>query len=243
MVRLATPFAALLLLVALSAKPGGAQPTPSPSGASPAPAAWRHAEWPGVAPAWFSALPDGGDGVAVRGEAQASFVWRPSLGAPGCLSWRWRVDEGPPATDLTRRGGDDRALSVAVGFDGWPAGASAWQRARHGIAQARAGDSRLLPRSVLMYVWGGTGREPPLFISPYLGGFTAVRVLRPADAPRGRWFSERVDLAADWRAAFGDAVGGGAPPRVQEIALGTDVDDTASRVDAAVEAPVPGPCG
>ena len=26
---------------------------------------------------------------------------------------------------------------------------------------------------------------------------------RPADAPRGRWLPERVDLAADWRAAFG----------------------------------------
>ncbi len=65
-----------------------------------------------------------------------------------------------------------------------------------------------------------------------------MRVLRPADAPRGRWLAERADLAADWRAAFG-----GEPPPVQEIAVGTDVDDTGTRVDAAVEAPGLAPCG
>ncbi len=58
-------------------------------------------------------------------------------------------------------------------------------------------------------------------------------MLRPADASRGRWLPERVDLAADWRAAFEAE-----PPQVQETVVGTDVDDTARRVDAAVEAPV-----
>lgn len=233
------PLAALLLpLAGAAALAGSAAPARSEAGGAgpPEAAGWRHAEWRNIPPARFRALPGGG--VSVRGEAQASFVWRPLRGAPGCLSWRWRVDEGPPATDLARRGGDDKALSVAVGFSGWPPGTGAWQRARHGIAQAAAGGDRPLPRSVLMYVWGGTGREPAFFAAPYLDGFIRMRVLRPADAPRGRWLPERVDLAADWRAAFG-----GEPPPVQEIAVGTDVDDTGSRVDAAVEAPVQAPCG
>lgn len=233
--RLATaPLAAALLLLAglLFAGTGRGQ-----AGDALEAAGWRRAAWPGVPAARFDPLP-GRDGVSVRAEAQAGFVWRPVQGAPGCLWWRWRVEDGPPATDLSRRGGDDRALSVAVGFAGWPPGASAWQRVRHVVAQARAGEGRSLPRSVLMYVWGGTGREPALFTSPYLGGLAAVRVLRPADAPRGRWLSEGVDLAADWRAAFG-----GEPPPVQEIALGTDADDTASRVEAAVDAVRLGPCG
>ena len=239
MPRLATaPFAALLLLLAGPALTGSAAPAQLAGGgaASLEAAGWQHAEWRNIPPARFRALPGGG--VAVQGEAQASFAWRPLRGVPGCLSWRWRVDQGPPATDLTRRGGDDKALSVAVGFSGWPPGTGAWQRARHGIAQAAAGGDRPLPRSVLMYVWGGTGREPAFFTAPYLDGFIRMRVLRPAEAPRGRWFTERVDLAADWRAAFG-----GEPPPLQEIAIGTDVDDTASPVDAAVEAPVLAPCG
>jgi DUF3047 family protein len=62
-----------------------------------------------------------------------------------------------------------------------------------------------------------------------------MRVLRPADAPRRRWLPERVDLAADRRAAFG-----GEPPPVQEIAVAADVDDTRGRVDAAAAL---APCG
>lgn len=240
MPRLATaaPGAAALLLLAV---PPAAWATSGGGGARPVAgsleaAGWHHAEWPGLPPARFRSLPGGG--VSVHGEGQASFVWRRVEGPPVCLSWRWRVEAGPPPTDLTRRGGDDKALSVAVGFAGWPPDASVWQRMQHRLAQARVGNGRTLPRSVLMYVWGGTGREPAFFATPYLAGLGRMRVLRPADAPRGRWFPERVDLAADWRAAFV-----GEPPAVEEIAVGTDVDDTASRVDAAVEAPVLAPCG
>ena len=191
-------------------------------------AGWHHAEWHGIHPARWRPLPGGG--VAVEGHAQGSFVWRRAPpGPPGCLAWRWRVEEGPPPMDLTRRG-DDRALSIAVGFTGWPPGVTVWQRTQHAIAQGHAG-GHVLPRSILIYTWGGTGREPPFFPSPYAAGLGKVRILRPADAPRGRWLEERVDLAADWRAAFG----GGAVPPLQEIAIGTDADDSRSRVVAAVE--------
>lgn len=230
--RLATPLAAALLAAAVLLAGGAGPPhPPQPLEAG----GWRHAEWHGIPPASFRALPAGG--VAVEGQGQGSFVWRRVEGRPACLSWRWRVDQGPPPTDLTRKGGDDRALSVAVGFAGWPPGAGAWQRAQHAMAQALAGNHPL-PRSVLIYAWGGTGREPAFFPSPYLAGLGRVRVLRPAaEAPRGRWLAEEVDLAADWRAAFGAE-----PPPLQEIAIGTDVDDTGSRVQAAVEAIRFGPC-
>src|SRR5918997_5098071 len=207
--RLATPpataaAAALLLL-------GAAGPTPTPSALEAA--GWRHAEWHGIAPARWRPLPGGG--VAVEGHGEGRFVWRPARGQPGCLAWRWRVDQGPPPMDMTRRG-SDRALTMAVGFDGWPPGVTLWQRTQHSVAQAAAG-GHPLPRSILIYTWGGTGREPPVFTSPYAAGLGRVRVLRPAEAPRGRWFEERVDLAADWRAAFRAE-----PPPLQEIAVRTD---------------------
>lgn len=211
----------------------GAGPTHPPSPLEAA--GWHHAEWHGVPPARFRPLPEGG--VAVEGAGAGSFVWRKVPGHAACLSWRWRVDHGPPPTDLTRGGGDDRALSVAVGFRDWPPGATLWQRSRHAVAQAAAGRHDL-PRSVLIYAWGGTGREPARFPSPYLGGLGTVRVLRPADAPRGQWFEQRVDLAAEWRAAFG-----GDPPPLQEIAIGTDTDDTGARLDARITAIRFGPCG
>ena len=189
-------------------------------------AGWTHGEYDGIRPANFRSLPDG---VAVEGQGAGSFIWRRVEGAAACLTWRWRVDAAPPPTDLTRRGGDDRAVAIAVGFQGWPSRSTVWQRMQHGVAQARAG-SHALPRSVLIYAWGGTGQEPERFYRPWLSGLGKVRILRPASAPTGRWFEERVDLARDWREAFvGD------PPPLQEIAIGTDADDTQSRISAMVE--------
>src|SRR5688572_12773956 len=79
---------------------------------------WTHGEYEGrLHPAAFTHRPDG---VTISGEAAGSFAWRRAEGSPGCLSWRWRVDAGPPGTDLTRRGGDDRAIGITVGFQGWP---------------------------------------------------------------------------------------------------------------------------
>ncbi|WP_149535570.1 DUF3047 domain-containing protein [Siccirubricoccus phaeus] len=226
--QLATPLA-VTIAAGLVAGAGTAQP-PTPLEA----AGWHHAAWHGMASAQFRPLPEGG--VLVEALGQGSFIWRRVPGRAECLSWRWRVEHGPPPTDLTRRGGDDRALSVGVGFAGWPPHATLWQRSQHALAQAAAG-GHPLPRSVLIFVWGGTGREPSPFPSPYMAGLGQVRVLRPADTPRGRWFEERVDLAALWRASFG-----GEPPMLQELVIGTDADDTGSRVEARVEAIRFGPC-
>lgn len=194
---------------------------------------WRKVHWHGIRPAEFSATPTGG--VQVRGQGQGSFLSRPLRGAPVCLAWRWRVDAGPPPTDLTRRGGDDRAIAIGVGFAGFGPEAGFALRAQHAVAQASAGELQL-PRSVLLYVWGGTGQEgrgaaSGFVTSPWSGGITRLRVLRPADAPRGQWREERVDLGADWRAAFG----GAEVPALQELIVSTDSDDTGARVEAQVE--------
>jgi hypothetical protein len=223
-------LATTLLIGTAAAAAASANDAPLPGQGA---AGWSHAAWNGIAPAAWRMLPGGG--LAVEGQAQGSYVWRPAAGAAQCLGWRWRVSEGPPPMDLTRRGGD-RAISITVGFAGFPPDVSAGQRARHAMASTAAG-GRALPRSALIYVWGGTGQEPALFASPYAHGLARVRVLRPAQAPRDAWQAERVDLAADWRAAFG-----GEPPPVTEIAVSTDVDDSRSRVSAAVAEIRLGPC-
>ena len=189
--------------------------------------AWQHGAWPGIPPARIEVTREGGVALSARG--QGSFVWRPERHPAECLSWRWRVDEGPPPTRLDRRGGDDRAIAITVGFAGWPPGASVWQRTQHNMAQANAG-GRKLPRAALVFVWGGTGEEAPGFESPYMAGLGRVFVLRPATSPRGVWREERVNLGALWRETFG-----GHPPPVDKIVIGVDVDDTQSRAEAQVE--------
>jgi hypothetical protein len=220
---------AVLVLAPLlggAASPGAAPPELEADG-------WRKVQWDGIRPAEFSRTASGG--VRIQGLGQGSFIARPMTGPAACLAWRWRVDAGPPPTDLTRRGGDDRAISLSVGFTGFSPAAGFALRTQHAVAQATAGQ-RSLPRSALSYVWGGTGREGAnsptgFFQSPWTPGITMLRVMRPADAPRGQWVEERVDLGADWRAAFG----GTEVPPMLEIVISMDVEDTGARVDAQVE--------
>jgi hypothetical protein len=229
----ALPVVALAPLLGGAAAPGRTAPELEAAG-------WRKVVWNGIRPAEFAATATGG--VRIIAQGQGSFIARPLAGPAGCLAWRWRVDAGPPATDLTRRGGDDRALSLAIGFGGFGPQAGVGLRAQHAAAQAVAGSARL-PRSVLTYVWGGTGQEAQpaaggFFASPWSGGITKLRVLRSADAARGQWVEERVDLGADWRIAFG---GDQVPPMI-ELMVATDTDDTGARVDAQIENIRLGPC-
>lgn len=194
---------------------------------------WRKVEWTGLRPASFGLTPQ--RGIRIQAQGEASFIARPVRGAAGCLAWRWRVDAGPPPTDLSRRGGDDRAIAISIGFAGFGPQAGLALRTQHAIAQASV-SGVTLPRSALVYVWGGTGQEGAgrpggFFPSPWSSGLSQIRVLRPAAAPRGQWFEEMVDLGADWRAAFG----GSEVPAVIELAVLTDSDDTGARVDAQVE--------
>lgn len=219
------------LAVLLAAPLLGGAVSPGRTNADVAALGWRKMEWHGIRPVDFSATPAGG--VRVRGRGEGGFIFRPLSGAATCLAWRWRVDAGPPVTDLTKRGGDDRALAISVGFVEFAPAAGFVTRTQHAVAQASAGDHRL-PRSVLSYVWGGTGREVAagtFFASPWTGAITRIRVLRPAEAPRGQWMEEKVDLGADWRIAFG----GGEVPGLQEVVISTDVEDSGAAVDAQVE--------
>jgi hypothetical protein len=221
-----------LAVVAIAPLLGGAA-TPLPAPPDLAAAGWRKVAWNGLRPAQFAVTPSGG--IRISGRGEGSFIARPLTGAATCLAWRWRVDAGPPPTDLTRRGGDDRAVSIGIGFAGFGPQAGFSTRAQHAVAQAAAGDVRL-PRSALVYIWGGTGREGQdgpggFFASPWSSGISKMRILRPADAPRGQWVEERVDLGADWRAAFG----GGEVPPMSELMISTDGDDTGARVEVQVE--------
>jgi len=222
---------AVLLAAPLLAAPAERLPTSEGLRA----AGWTKGAWSGIEPAQFEALPDGG--LRLTGEGQASFVWRAVERAEDCLHWRWRVDAGPPPTPLDRRGGDDRAIMITIGFDGWPPDSGFMQRTKHALAQVVAGDHRL-PRSMLVYVWGGTGQEARPFPSPYMHGLGEVYVLRSADAEKGRWFEEKAQIARDWRAAFRGQV----VPPVLELVVGTDVDDTRARLDARIEGLRFAPC-
>lgn len=133
-------------------------------------------------------------------------------------SWTWSVAQSVPPTDLARKGGDDRNLSVYFIFVPEGVAQDVMSRGIRGIRGRN--DVR-----VIQYTWGGSYARSTLIRSPY--GRAGVTIpLRPAATGS---FSETVDLAADYARAFGTA-----PGALVGLAVSGDSDDTDSVIRATL---------
>jgi hypothetical protein len=175
---------------------------------------WVAVGFPRIPPASFKAIDR--STLEVSSEASAGLLWRTvgdALRQARRASWRWMVTEGVSPTDLTKRGEDDRALGVYFVF-----GAA---------ADSTKGPLALLGSSTvtaLVYVFGGDKLRGSILPSPHMGARGKFMVLRPADAHRGVWFDETVDLARDYARAFGAAA-----PLLLATAISSDSDDSGRR--------------
>jgi Protein of unknown function (DUF3047) len=116
---------------------------------------------------------------------------------------------------------------VYVGFPYQAGEASFLDRLKRPLVESWAGENA--PGRVLRYVFCGSHERGEVVESPYLGSAGFMRVLRPADSPTDEWFTEQVDLAADYRQAFGEE-----PPNPTQIAIQADTDNTQSTSRALV---------
>lgn len=126
-------------------------------------------------------------------------------------SWQWAVDKSVPATDLRKKGGDDRNLALYFAF--LPKAEATGAKAHNIRKLLKNPDGR-----VLVYVWGGAHQRGNALASPYLGPRGATIVLRPSGTGA---HSETIDLAADYRRAFGAD-----PDALVALAVSSDSDDT-----------------
>lgn len=162
-----------------------------------------------------------GSQLDVVSDGTVSLIWRPvdgELRDARRAAWRWRVTEGVQPTDLTRKGGDDRNLALYFVFvDEATAAGLSGSNARKllGNKNTRA----------IIYVWGGAHARGDLLPSPYHPGLR-TKVLRTGSEGS---FSESVDLAADYRRAFG-----GEPGVLVGLGVSADSDDTDGRVRASI---------
>lgn len=163
-----------------------------------------------------------GASLTVASDDSVSLTWRrvePALWSSTSARWAWSVTRGVPATDLTRKGGDDRDLALYFVF--LP---EAEARALQG-----ANIRRLLSNDavrVLVYVRGGAHARGSVLSSPYLGARGKTVVLRGTGTGA---HSETVDLSRDYARAFG-----GAPGALVGLAVSADSDDTNSSIRATL---------
>ena len=179
----------------------------------------------------FVAGPDGS--IAITADSAVGFLLRPvpvGTGARDLVTWRWRVDAAPPPTSPADKGRDDRPAAIQVIYreagnsDGILGSAQRWLRGAL-VHDAYAG-------RVLTYMWGGTLPAGSRLENPYLTKDGAIVVLRAVEAPMGRWVTETVDPAADYRQAFGQEA-----PAPTHIALSADTEDSGGCALARVEMP------
>jgi hypothetical protein len=184
-------------------------------------ARWQHLTFRRIPPTGFR--PDG-TRLIVRSERGASVFWRVlAEGERGLLraSWRWSVAHSVPATDLARRGGDDRNLALYWVFLD--------PRAAERVG-ADADIADLLGRRgarIVIHVWGGDAPRGTVSANPWFRGRGANLALREAGTGD---HAETVDLAADHQRAFGEA-----PGVPVGLAVSADGDDTASDIEAVLE--------
>ncbi|MDJ0949839.1 MAG: DUF3047 domain-containing protein [Alphaproteobacteria bacterium] len=180
---------------------------------------WRPLEFPGFKATEFHCPEDGVIEVVARDSSSMLYRQVPEAQQrKRHLVWRWRVDTAPPATDLTRRGRDDRPLALHVAFAEEDGRGGLFGALTRDLIDAMTGAPA--HGKVLTYVWGGTQRPGDRFANPHLDGNGVMIVLRDGATPQGEWFKERIDLAADFERAFGRP-----PPSVAFIAVSGDSDD------------------
>ena len=188
---------------------------------------WEEIVFDGFAPNRWTAVPGG---VRVASDRSVSALFRPlaaDLARAPVLRWRWRVSAAPAPTDLTRKRGEDRAVAVYVGFPYEPERAGFLEALRRQAIVAMRGAEA--PGRLLTYVWGGDRPRGTLLHREGEEKTGAIRVLRTPAAPVGVWLAERVDVAADFRAAFGWD-----PPDPTHVGIVSDSDDTGRAVEASV---------
>lgn len=164
------------------------------------------------------------DGVqAMEAEADNSMALlaRPlsiDLGQTPVLCWRWRVDAPLRTADMSTRSGDDYAARVYLSFA--VADADIDLGTRMGLALVRSLRGGEIPDAAVNYIWDNRHPVGTWQANAYTDR-ARMLVLRSGGADARRWISERRDVGADFRRAFGHE-----PLRLTGLAIASDTDNT-----------------
>ena len=172
---------------------------------------------------WTNDYDLAGRQLKVTSDGTVSLLYRPvpkTAWNSKMASWGWSVAQSVAATDLTRKGGDDRNLAIYFVFmDAASAEKLAGASARRVLKNAST--------RALVYVWGGKYPRGKILRSPY--GPNQLKTVISRSAGKGA-FTESVDLAADYQRAFGKMSG-----VLVGVGISADSDDTDGMISAVVK--------
>ncbi len=223
------------VLAGLSAAAGAAVPmwVGRFAGAGPPPQPWRVVRLSSkVAPtAYRQAVVLGVPAIEARARNSMALLARPlqvDLNATPVLCWRWLIDAPVQNADMRRKAGDDFAARVYVAFDIPDSELSGTTKLKLGLARRIFGKD--VPDAALNYVWDNRNPVGTRRRSAYTDRAQLI-VADSGKARAGQWVSQRVDVAADFAAAFGRSRG-----RPIQLAIASDTDNSGGTARAAFAA-------
>lgn len=138
------------------------------------------------------------------------------------LKWRWKVANILKTSDIRSKAGDDYPARIYVMFD-YPVEKLPFVE-RTKLRLARALHDPNLPAATLCYVWDSKAAAGTIVPSSYTNLMRMV-VVESGAARVNQWLAVERNVAADFRAAFGEAPDS-LVPAVSAVALATDTDNT-----------------
>ncbi|MBI5108808.1 MAG: DUF3047 domain-containing protein [Rhodocyclales bacterium] len=170
---------------------------------------------------------DGVPAIEAHAAQSMALLARPlaiDLAATPVLCWRWRVDAPLKSADMNTKAGDDYAARVYLSFAVPPDTLGAGERLALGAARMLYGGE--IPDAALNYLWDNRHPIGTWQANAYTDR-ARMLVLRSGAGDAGRWVSERRDVGADFRRAFGHA-----PQGLTGLALASDTDNTGETAHA-----------
>lgn len=140
------------------------------------------------------------------------------------IQWTWRVANLLERGDLSRKRGDDFAARLFVTFDYDPANLPLNERLKYKTYRLLGYDE--VPVRALNYVWANQAPAGTVADNAHTSWVKMI-VLRSKDAELHRWYTEKRNVYADYRAVFGEE-----PPAITSITLMTDTDNTGESATA-----------
>lgn len=198
-------------------KPGGAMP------------GWEVLKSPRRVPETRYSLVEDAGMVVVKAEAEQSMSAlvhkvRVDVRRFPVLRWRWKIAAPLKSADMTSWDGDDYAARLYVMFDYPVEKLPFGMRMKLQLAEAMYGPG--IPTAALNYIWDNRNPVGTMQANTHSDRSRMI-VLRSGAAEAGQWVTETRDLAADFRAAFGEEA-----PEVVAVVIATDTDNTGESATA-----------
>jgi hypothetical protein len=134
------------------------------------------------------------------------------------IEWHWKVNNILQKGTMSSKDGDDYPARIYITFAFDPDKAGYVARLEHAAARLIHGED--VPYRAISYIWGSNSPAGTMIANAYTDRAMMI-VVRSGAEKLQQWVTERRDVYADYKIAFGEE-----PTMISGVAIMTDTDNT-----------------